>query len=75
MQIPRNREGHAMNRQGSQRKSHPVMILSSFVRVFTMFCQGSIPHNSQPFSQINNKIPHDYGLPRLNTMSKRIAPV
>eukprot|EP00983_Pelagomonas_calceolata_P046672 1140288-Pelagomonas_calceolata.AAC.1 len=35
-----------------------------------MFCQGSNPHTSQPFSQINNKIPHDYRLPRLNTMSE-----
>eukprot|EP00983_Pelagomonas_calceolata_P000453 15410-Pelagomonas_calceolata.AAC.1 len=41
-----------------------------------MFCQGiSIPHTSQPFSQINNKLPRDYRLPRLNTMSEGIAPV
>eukprot|EP00983_Pelagomonas_calceolata_P059580 1145977-Pelagomonas_calceolata.AAC.1 len=27
MQIPGDRKGPAMNRQGSQRKCHPVMIL------------------------------------------------
>eukprot|EP00983_Pelagomonas_calceolata_P004404 142967-Pelagomonas_calceolata.AAC.1 len=64
MQIPGDRKGRAMNRQGSRRKIHPVMILGLFVRVFTMFCQGtSIPHTLQPFSQINNKLPHDYRLP------------
>eukprot|EP00983_Pelagomonas_calceolata_P012437 398486-Pelagomonas_calceolata.AAC.1 len=49
MQIPGDRKGRAMYRQGFQRKCHPVMILGYFVRVFTMFCQGiSIPHTSQP---------------------------
>eukprot|EP00983_Pelagomonas_calceolata_P039068 1137031-Pelagomonas_calceolata.AAC.6 len=65
MQIPGDRKGRAMNRQGYQRECHPVMILGKFIRVFTMFCQGiSIPHTSQPFSQINNKLPHDHRQPR-----------
>eukprot|EP00983_Pelagomonas_calceolata_P009649 312149-Pelagomonas_calceolata.AAC.3 len=64
MQIPGDRKGCTMNRQGFQRKCHPMMTFSQFACVFTMFCQGlSIPHTSQPFFQINNKLPRDNRLP------------
>eukprot|EP00983_Pelagomonas_calceolata_P030171 945595-Pelagomonas_calceolata.AAC.1 len=77
MQIPGDRKGCAMNRQGSQRKCHPMVKFSQFVCVLTLFSQGiSIPHTSQPFSQFNNELPHDHRLPRPNAMNeKRVAPL
>eukprot|EP00983_Pelagomonas_calceolata_P058166 1145380-Pelagomonas_calceolata.AAC.3 len=37
-----------------------MTIFSQFVRVLTVFRQDtSIPYASQPFSQINNELPHE----------------
>eukprot|EP00983_Pelagomonas_calceolata_P102186 1158776-Pelagomonas_calceolata.AAC.3 len=74
-QLPRNRKGRAMNRQRLQRKNHPVMISRLFVCVLTNLCQViNVPHTLQPFSQINNILPHDYRLLRMNMGCTCLSP-